>query len=1191
MKPSTFSVIFLTAATWLTGVVTPATAQGLASERWNSTSGSTVELLREQINLRAANVTGTTTGGSAGVNVTDNYGLRLRGWVEAPVTADYTFFVSGDEHVELWLSPDDAPFDKEMLAFHRGATSLYQWNKHPSQRSRKVHLQQGQSYYIEALMKEATGGDHLSIGWAYPPAFGTATEQAWGTATGTWTADGENVDFSVGSGDLWNAADDGLFRYHSWTGDGEFITSISDMNNPHVWAKAGLMIRASAAANSRRVMVDRTGAGTMGMRTRMTDGGSCSSMNFDTPMTWLRLMRTGTKVVGSVSNDRVNWITINTIYFSSLPETILVGHAVSSNTGAAGTRLTGTLGPIEAYPLRASEVVLGTQLTPYSGHPDDADDDGLDDAFETDNSLDPAVRYGNNGPYGDPDSDGRNNLAEYQMGSDPNFAEAVGSSLTREKWRVLGKTTAELIAHNRFYEAPDEIELIAGIDQQHEPYGVAYGTRYRGMLVAQTTGLHRFWITATDQAELWLADGTIQPPGESQPLRNQFGKRRVAWLGSPGPGASLPARYDYDRQPSQRSGLIFLTEGQSYYFEVLHKCGAEKTLDHVSVAWQQPGAEREVIPADYFLSHMPSPADLDRDSLPNAWETSVGLDPAANGRFDRKQSQYGDWDADGLSNLQEYQFGTNPKAADTDGDGITDYNEIFVYQTNPLVSNIITHTVHTNPPTGQYQIATGAWTENTDGSITAVDRRGGIDYQLVVAPGQEGVFEIVVTGSAAGNPRPIETLPVSILLDGTRIASTPLVSTNGGSNTVRTLTPWLHAGTHTVTIFHDNFRVGLYLRLQNVVINRIGGTDLNENGIPDWAEEKSAEENRLTRAPATSLVSPAAIEGIAAWQLPVITLNSDPEQTVEVQPGIDTGFYADIPLSESAATTMEVAYAGGAQNQQHSIEWAAANLVELSTAVGTLHLRKNDSLRLDAWGGSTPAGTFTVSLNGTLLADDQSSTTHNSGSPLVHCFDSAGEHTLVATWDGQPYTLNVEVHAADFGDDLAVQTHFPRSWEIAGLDRQLLIDADSSLAFGEIATTAPAARKFTAGVTQAGVRQVIARLPAGADGSPGTIIARGTVNGFHVAWSDQTQDTSLVHVYADGSRLMHSALIVVGLPPGVMIRISLVFQGSMFPDGSRHLWLNSDDFDINGMAQVYVDMPGGTYPGMCNNITVFLTAP
>lgn len=566
MKPSANFVIFLAAATWVTGVVTSATAQGLASERWNNVSGATVELVREQINLRAANVTGTTTGGSAGVNVGDNYGLRLRGWVQAPVTADYTFFVAGDEHVELWLSPDTAPFGKELVAWHRGATTLEQWNKHPTQRSRAIRLQQGESYYIEALMKEATGGDHLSIGWTYPPAFGQATELAWGTAAGEWTEADENTDFSVGSGDLWNTSDDGLYRYHPWTGDGEFITSVSNLNNPDVWAKAGLMFRASAAPNSRHVIVDRTGAGTMGLRARMNDGGSSSSTQFATPMKWLRLARSGTKVTGSVSNDRINWSTIGTIYFSSLPETILIGHAVCSKTGPSGTRFTGTFGSLEATPLRASQVIPGSQLTPYTAHPEDNDDDGIEDAWELANSLDPTNRYGNSGPYGDVDSDGRSNLAEFQMDSDPNFAEAVGSRLTRETWRVLGKTTAELIAHNRFYEAPDEIELLPGVDALQATYGVAFGARYRGMLVAQATGPHRFWVTATDQAELWLADGTIQPPGESEPLRNQFGKRRIAYLGTTGPGDASPSRHDFDFQPSQQSEWIYLTEGQTYYF-------------------------------------------------------------------------------------------------------------------------------------------------------------------------------------------------------------------------------------------------------------------------------------------------------------------------------------------------------------------------------------------------------------------------------------------------------------------------------------------------------------------------------------------------------------------------------------------------------------------------------------------------
>jgi uncharacterized protein YegL len=46
-----------------------------------------------------------------------------------------------------------------------------------------------------------------------------------------------------------------------------------------------------------------------------------------------------------------------------------------------------------------------------------------------------------------------------------------------------------------------------------------------------------------------------------------------------------------------------------------------------------------------------------------------------------------DYDNDGLTNLQEYAYDTNPFCADTDGDELTDYEEIFICGTNPLVAD------------------------------------------------------------------------------------------------------------------------------------------------------------------------------------------------------------------------------------------------------------------------------------------------------------------------------------------------------------------------------------------------------------------------------------------------------------------------------------------------------------------------
>ena len=46
-----------------------------------------------------------------------------------------------------------------------------------------------------------------------------------------------------------------------------------------------------------------------------------------------------------------------------------------------------------------------------------------------------------------------------------------------------------------------------------------------------------------------------------------------------------------------------------------------------------------------------------------------------------------DPDRDGLTNLQEFQLGTNPINPDTDGDGLNDGDEVNKYHTNPLLAD------------------------------------------------------------------------------------------------------------------------------------------------------------------------------------------------------------------------------------------------------------------------------------------------------------------------------------------------------------------------------------------------------------------------------------------------------------------------------------------------------------------------
>ena len=60
--------------------------------------------------------------------------------------------------------------------------------------------------------------------------------------------------------------------------------------------------------------------------------------------------------------------------------------------------------------------------------------------------------------------------------------------------------------------------------------------------------------------------------------------------------------------------------------------------------------------------------DTDSDGMPDWWEMKW-FGTLAYGPND-------DPDGDGLTNLQEYQYGTNPNNEDTDGDGLTDGWEV-----------------------------------------------------------------------------------------------------------------------------------------------------------------------------------------------------------------------------------------------------------------------------------------------------------------------------------------------------------------------------------------------------------------------------------------------------------------------------------------------------------------------------------
>ncbi len=98
----------------------------------------------------------------------DDYGQRLRGWITAPTTGNYTFWISSDETSNLYLGTDENPATKQLIAWVDPRSQPANYSTHHGQQSAPVALQAGRRYYVEVVHHEANLIDHLSVQWRLP---------------------------------------------------------------------------------------------------------------------------------------------------------------------------------------------------------------------------------------------------------------------------------------------------------------------------------------------------------------------------------------------------------------------------------------------------------------------------------------------------------------------------------------------------------------------------------------------------------------------------------------------------------------------------------------------------------------------------------------------------------------------------------------------------------------------------------------------------------------------------------------------------------------------------------------------------------------------------------------------------------------------------------------------------------------
>src|SRR4051812_23516650 len=148
---------------------------------------------------------------------------------------------------------------------------------------------------------------------------------------GTFTIDASGAD-------IWGQSDQFHFVYQQVSGDVDVIARVDSVSATDAWAKAGLMIRSSLAADAAHGSVFVTGGNGIAFQSRAQDAGSSAHLAgpaLPAPA-WVRLTPRGTKVPAYSSSDGAPWGTTGSATTALGPDAN-IGRAVPSHNLAAAT--------------------------------------------------------------------------------------------------------------------------------------------------------------------------------------------------------------------------------------------------------------------------------------------------------------------------------------------------------------------------------------------------------------------------------------------------------------------------------------------------------------------------------------------------------------------------------------------------------------------------------------------------------------------------------------------------------------------------------------------------------------------------------------------------------------------------------------------------------------------------------------
>jgi pseudolysin len=340
---------------------------------------------------------------------------------------------------------------------------------------------------------------------------------------------------------------------------------------------------------------------------------------------------------------------------------------------------------------------------------EDDDLDGMKNQWELDNGLNPADP---NDATLDADGDGLNNLGEFNQGTDPNSADTDNDGLTDQD-ELLTHFTDPLSADSDGDEMPDGWEVSNGLN----PLDPTDDTEDPDNDNLNNVGEYRLGYDPQDALSVPPVtlsydegfEGGVIPAGWTVPTVNDGSWYVEAVSANSGVYSLRSDKLKKNASEEARIVLPIFVEDSDFSFSHYWNTGNNDYLRVYLNGYQiytaGAGTPRGWIdtpvfdlPAGYneieFVYdqnintnqgcrcvriddiHIVT-KDSDQDGMPDAWEIANGLNPASD-------DSALDFDSDGLTNLEEYILGTEPDLSDSDGDSLSDGDEVNTHATDPL---------------------------------------------------------------------------------------------------------------------------------------------------------------------------------------------------------------------------------------------------------------------------------------------------------------------------------------------------------------------------------------------------------------------------------------------------------------------------------------------------------------------------